>query len=334
MGEPFTRAAVQQRRLPYAGNAIDQDIICQLIYPITGDWDDLSLANLNLPLPGEPDLEARYALQQQLEASPQGEILLNVVREMKPGLCCHDVSAIDGSSETAFRSEDFYNWVLSPYLQQLNRELNLLLSQSGTTADTIQRVVCTGGTGSIPAIAHWLQRKFPQAEVIQDAAKPVNIFGKPYRDRIAAGLALLPRFPHILDRSRHQYNDYFLFRELLKAPIQSHEILSASQILQRLDHQGIDTAVCKSTLLNFLEGQLPTGLVPSTVIAPLLTTESRQNAEYHALLAAPLFTRQDRHLYQLNPQQRDRLWSHLQLILANTHQTLEAPLLKELEAVC
>ncbi|MBM0741619.1 hypothetical protein JOY44_08320 [Phormidium sp. CLA17] len=327
-GVNLTRAEVQQRRLPYAGNAIDQDIICQLIYPLKGDWNDLSLGNLDVPLPGEPDLEARYALQQQLEASIHGQKLLNTVRKIKPSLCQHDVEAIADYPKTALKHRDFYSWVLSPYLQQLNRELNLLLSQSGMTANKIQRVVCTGGTGSIPAIAQWLQQKFSQAQIVQDA--PNSNSADFASNRIARGLALLPRFPQLLDRMRHQYSDYFLLQELLKVPIQTSEALSASQILQRLEQQGINVAACKSTLVNFLNGQLPTGLVPSK--AMLLTTKSSQNAEYQALTAAPLFTRHDHH-YRLNHQQRDRLWHHLQIILAQTQQTLEAPLTIELNDI-
>jgi hypothetical protein len=331
-GVDLTRAAVQQRRLPYAGNAIDQDIICQLIYPRTGDWDDFRLGNLDLPLPGEPDLEARYALQQYLEGSPQGQKLLNAVRKIKPLLCQQDVGAIADSPKTALKYQDFYSWVLSPYLQQLNRELNLLLSQAGRTTDQIQRVVCTGGTGSIPAIAQWLQQKFSRSQVVQDPPHPHS--ADPTRDRVAQGLALLPRFPHLLDRIRHQYSDYFLLRELLKLPIEVNEALSATQILQRLEQQDVNVAACKSTLIGFLDGQLPTGLVPSKATG-LLTPESSQNAEYQALTAAPLFSRQDHH-YRLNPQQRDRLWHHLQTILAQTHQTLEAPLtigLQEIEPI-
>ncbi|PZV11528.1 MAG: hypothetical protein DCF22_14285 [Leptolyngbya sp.] len=320
-GVDLTRAAVQQRRLPYAGTAIDQDIICQLIYPKAGDWDDLSLGNLDLPLPGEPDLDARYALQQHLESSIKGQKLLNAVRDMKPMLCQQDVGAIADSPQTILKYEDFYSWVLSPYLQQLNRELNLLLSQSGMTADQIQRVVCTGGTGSIPAIAHWLRQKFSQAQIVQDVSHSNST---PTRDRVAQGLALLPRSPQLLDRTRHQYSDYFLLQELLKLPIQANETLSANQILQRLEQQGADVTACKSTLVGFLDGQLPIGLIPLTATR-LFTLESSQNADYQALSAAPLFSRHDRH-YQLNPQQRDRLWHHLQTILAQTHQTLEAPL--------
>ena len=316
----LTRTEVQQRRFPYAGNAIDQDIICQLIYSKVGNWDDLSLGNLDLPLPGEPDLEARYALQQHLEGVLRGQNLLNTVRNIKPKLCRHDVEAI-ADSPTALKHSDLYSWVLSPYWQQLNRELDLLLSQSGMSADQIQRVVCTGGTGSIPAIAQWLQQKFYQAAIIQSP----NITSADFTsDRVAKGLTLLPSFPQLLDRNQHQYSDYFLLRQLLKMPVQANETLSENQILQRLEQQGIDVVACKSTLVGFLDGQLPIGLVPSKA-AVMLTAESNQTADYQALTTVPLFSRHDRH-YQLNPQQRDRLWHHLQNILAQTHQTLEAPL--------
>ncbi|NJP11474.1 MAG: hypothetical protein HC866_20000 [Leptolyngbyaceae cyanobacterium RU_5_1] len=188
----------------------------------------------------------------------------------------------------------------------------------------ILRVICTGGTGLIPAIAQWLQQKFPNADIIQDTPPDTNLAGS---NRIASGLALLPYFPTILDTTRHQYSDYFLLRELLnRLPSQPNRALSIAHVLHILENQGINTNACQTSIRNLLDGQLPTGLVPTKASAVVLTPTARQNPDYRALLATPLFARQDNQTYQVNAQQRDRFWNYLQAILANTHQTLNEPL--------
>jgi hypothetical protein len=144
--------------------------------------------------------------------------------------------------------------------------------------------------------------------------------------RVSTGLALLPRFPSVLDTIRHQFSNYYLLRTALKTlPIQA-EPLSAAHIQNQLEAQGIPAAICQSFIPALLEGQLPPGLVLSKASAVLLSSESIQNADYQELAAAPLFSHQGSQVYRLNRQQRDRLWNHLQIILANTRQTLEAPL--------
>ncbi len=321
------------RRLPYAGNALDQDIICQLLYPRSENWEELNLQDLDLPLPGEPDLEARFRLQQRLEGVALGHKLLNAVRQMKPALCRQDGMVRVDDHTWMLKRQDLQNWVIAPYLQQLNRELDILLKQADVLGEAVQQVICTGGTGSIPAIAQWLQQKFPQAHLIQDpmpdliAGKSTVAGGNPAIHRVAQGLALVSRFPNVLNRDRHRYNDYFLLRELLDG-LKHHtdQPLSLGRILSLLQEQGIHTESCQSTILRLLEGQLPTGLLPSRASAVMMRPDSLSNPDYHDLTAASLFSRLDHQVYRLNSAHRDRLWKHLEIILANTYQTLEEPL--------
>jgi hypothetical protein len=315
---------VSLRRISYAGNALDQDIICQLLHPSAQGWEDLELESLNLPLPGEPDLEPRYRLQQRLESVPLGRSLLSSVRQIKPTLCQQDVTYILDRQQWNLRRSDLLNWVILPYLQQLNREINILLSQTATPATAVRRVVCTGGTASISAITLWVGKKFPNAEVVVDL--PVNQSTLPTQ-RIANGLAVFANFPQVCDRTRHAYSDFFLLRTLLsRISNQADFSWAVGGIVQLLKAQGIDPSISQPFALNVLEGQLPTGLVPTAATGILLTSESRRNAEYQAIATAPLFTRYDNSLYHLNLQQRDLLWNHLQTILTNTHQTLAQPL--------
>jgi hypothetical protein len=312
------------RRIPYAGNALDQDIICQLLYPSAQGWETLELDQLNLPLPGEPDLEPRYRLQQRLESSPLGRSLLSSVRQIKPTLCQQDVTYILDTQRWSLSRKDLLNWVLLPYLQQLNREINFLLSQAAIPAGAVRRVVCTGGTATISIISLWLQQKFPQARLsidssVQQSTMPMQ--------RIANGLAALPNFSQVCDRDRHQYSDFFILHKLLEClPNSAEPTWSVGGIVALLAEQGLHSQISQPFAMNLLAGQLPTGLVPTTASSILLTPESQHNPEYQAISVAPLFTRQENQFYALNLQQRDRLWQHLQTILTNTHQTLAEPL--------
>lgn len=323
LAHSLTRGQLALRRLAYAGNALDQDIICQMLKPTAIGWEDLGLETLDTPLPGEPDLETRYRLQQRLESVPLGQALLQTVRQIKPTLCQQDVAFTFQGQQWHLNYRELQRWILVPYLQQLNREINFLLTQLDLTAEDIQTVVCTGGTTAIAAMAHGLNRKFPQATIL---SPPDQASITPDETGVSVGLALTPSFPGVLDATRHQFSEYFLLRTLLKTlPVQV-EPISEVHIQQLLESQGIPSAASQRFIETLLEGQLPQGFGLSKVSRLLLAPESQQNAEYQELATAPLFARQGSQVYRLNRQQRDRLWNHLQIILANTQQTLAEPL--------
>jgi molecular chaperone DnaK (HSP70) len=320
VGHLLARQEIALGRLAYAGNALDQDIICHLLHPTATQWQDLNLRTLNLPLPGEPDLEARYPLQQRLESVSLGQALLQAVRQVKPALCQQDVEFTFQGQHWQLNYRDLQRWILVPYLQQLNREINQLLIQLDLPPDAIQTIICTGGMTAIPAVERGLQRKFPQAAIAQAASQ------QPEAPNVSAGLSLLPYFPSVLDPVRHQFNEYFLLRTTLQTlPIQA-EPISAAHILHLLETQGIPSTAAQGFVAGLLEGQLPAGWVLSRASTILLAPKSLQQPEYQALATAPLFSRQGQQVYRLNRQQRDRLWNHLQIILANTRQTLTEPL--------
>ncbi|NJL36427.1 MAG: hypothetical protein HC899_06410 [Leptolyngbyaceae cyanobacterium SM1_4_3] len=176
------------RSLPYAGKALDQDIICQLLYPTwsrqprrgnsdtyigsgqtakpgafvdgwhwqpsesaskTMTWDSLGLESLNLPSPGEPDPLNRQRLQQRLESLPIGQSLLEAARYLKLILQQQDQFNLElGDQQWTVMRRELGSRVLLPYIQRLNRELNALLTQTGVPIQSINQVICTGGTAS------------------------------------------------------------------------------------------------------------------------------------------------------------------------------------------
>ena len=321
----LTREHLYLRSLAYAGDAIDQDIICQILYPSAWHWDSLDLQSLDLPLPGEPDQNARDRLQQRLRSSELGRQLLNAARQLKLALQHQDTATFKlNDQQWTVSQQELHSRVMMPYLQQLNRELNVLLNQSGMAVQAVQQVLCVGKTTALPAIADWLKQKLPNTRLLYERA-PSEIASH----HIAVGLARLALYPQMLEAVRHQYGDYFMLNELMR--ILPDKSLSVGHILQLLEKQGINTSVCQRPILRLLEGRLPEGLLPSQTAA-MFTSGSSRNADYQALLTQPLFIKEGNQLYRFNSETRDRLQHYLTAILANTHQTLVEPLSIELSA--
>ncbi len=224
----LNRNKVQIRSLPFAGQGIDQDIICQLIYPfLTQDAGNsiarsleglgeavaedfiaeaidltvLAFHNLKLPHAGEPDLALRSQLQQRLQSSRSGNILLNAAQYIKLTLQQQSRCRLQlGHQQQTILRQDLGSQVLLPYIQRLNRELNALLTQADLTVTDVNQVICTGGTASLGAIARWLRQKLPNATITQDTYRASSDRCIPGCSRIAYGLAVLPLQPQLLQQ--------------------------------------------------------------------------------------------------------------------------------------
>ncbi|MBE9181716.1 hypothetical protein IQ268_24425 [Oculatella sp. LEGE 06141] len=350
------------RTLPYGGNAIDQDIVCQLFYPAWSSYLDspdddnsnrdsveaegssrsavnepkssglesLGLDQLTLPLPGEPDLVNRILLQQRLESSALGRSLLEAARHLKLTLQRRDRFTLKlGDRQWVVTRPELGSRVFLPYIQRLNRELNALLSHTGLSVLGVNQVVCTGGTASLSAIARWLRQKLPNATIVQDSYTGIRAPSPqenclPLCSRVAYGLATLPLHSRVLNLPRQQYSDYFLLLELLRAfPDQP---VSAKDVMQLLEHRGINTHACQLRILALLEGHLPPGLIPTEPDSALCTAESNLNPDYQTLMAAPLFVKAENQTYRPNYTQWNHLRRYLDTLMASTHQKLTEPL--------
>jgi hypothetical protein len=306
--QDLTYADFTCQSFAYAGNAFDQDIICQLLASMLSKSETFGMS-IELPRPGHPDLPSRYQLQQRLQSSDFGLQLLEAARHLKVILQHQESFVLElGQQRLEVKRRDLEKLVLVPFVQQLNRELNALLSRVGMSPVGINQVICTGGMGSLPSLARWLRQKLPNAQIIKDpemdAAGEVSLVqnaGLNSTDfnlvcsqyvvkevsRVACGLASLPLYPQILDVSRQQYSDFFLLWELMQ--VLGEETLSFEEIVQLLERQGVNTRTCEARLLGILEGRLPAGLLPTEEDLMLLTEESRQNPYWEAISAAPLF---------------------------------------------
>jgi hypothetical protein len=295
--QDLTYADFTCQSFDFAGSAFDQDIICQLLAK-NETWG----MSIDLPRPGHPDLPSRYQLQQRLQSSDFGLQLLEAARHLKVLLQHQESFVLEiGDRRWDVKRRDLESLILVPFVQQLNRELNGLLSRVGMSSAGINQAICTGGMGSWPAIARWLRQKLPNAIVVQDrelevdrdfalthhnsALKSMNFNWK--IGRVVCGLASLALYPQILDLPRQQYSDFFLLWELMQ--VLGKKTLSFEEIVQLLQRRGVNTRNCESRIMGILEGNLPAGLLPTEADFMMLAEESRQNLDWEAILMAPLF---------------------------------------------
>ena len=325
------------RGYTYAGDAIDQDIICQLLHmplPATkqtqdespadsiGRWETLGLSEIMLPQPGEADRVTRHRLRQRLNDSPLGREAILTARELKLALQEEEEVEVElGDHTWVITRKDLETKVFLPYIQRINRQVNALLSKQNLATQTVKQVVCTGGSASLGAIARWLRQKFPNATIIQDT------YAGEYSNscsRVAYGLANLCHYPNVLDSNRHQYNDYFLLLELLR--ILPEQPLPAGGILHLLEQRGINTQACQAHVLALIEGHLPPGLVPTSGDRPLISARGTDIAVYRGLSELPLFRKQGGQIYIADQTQGERLRSHLSTLLSTKSQSLSEPM--------
>ncbi|MEH1942907.1 MAG: hypothetical protein V7L01_22180 [Nostoc sp.] len=344
----------------YAGKGIEQDIICQLLLPpksrqsrpetqsdasgglglrktiasnpwqwqpsIPGldqmRWQSLGLEGLELPRVGEPDITARIRLQQRLESSLLGQAVLDAALALKLILQHQDSFTLELADQRwILQRRDLESQVFIPFVRRLNRELNKLLVARGIPTEAINQAILTGGVACVGTVNRWLRQKLPNAKIIQDLYLGEN--GAPNCSRVAYGLAMVPLHPQILDIPRQQYTDYFLFTELLR--LLPDRPLSFGEVIQLFEGRGINTRTCQQRLLAFLEGELPSGLIPSVTDSTWLTQSSQENPDYQAIATAPLFEKQGSLTYRANSQQLLSLRRYLDAIEASNQQSLEEP---------
>lgn len=341
--EELSHSDLAFRSFPYAGDAIDQDILCQMLlsppeknlnYEADLQPSDLLLhAPENWPRAGEPDLSKRYRFQQLCRASSIGPSLLETVQYLKVSLQYRERLALEvGSRRLVFSRRDLESRVFLPFVQRLNRELNALLAQTGVPVQGINRAICTGGTASVGAIARWLRQKLPNATIVQDTYPSDR---PPACSRVAYGLAAVPLHPRVLDTYRQQYSDAFLLAEILqigRAKLslpEGNRSFSLEEILRLLERRGINTSAVSERIGRCLKGHLPAFLQPASDDRLLLSAEFKENPDYLALSATPLFSPQQQ-TYRVNPPQFHRLSHYFSDLMARSYQRLDEPLMVEL----
>ncbi len=323
------------RGLDYGGDALDQDIFCQLLLPQLStrppEWQVLTV-----PIVGEPDRERRARLQQQLANTSLGRVWLQFAQQIKwqlvqaAGPQAFAPPSQGGIAPQTFTlgdtiihlsPHDLEIQIFLPYLQRLNRELNALLSQAGVVPAQIRQVICTGGTGAIGAMTRWLRQKLPNATILQDTQPNP---AQPSCSRVAYGLALVSLYPQVIATDRQIYSDCFLLLELLRTV--PTEPVSLTQILIGLARRGINVNTCRSRIQQLLAGHLPQGLGLDDRHHVWLSASSQQHPFYTTIATAPLFQTLGPDTYVLNGEQAQVWHDYLTQTLTGKHQLLDEPL--------
>ena len=88
----------------------------------------------------------------------------------------------------------------------------------------------------------------------------------------------------------------------------------------------MNTRTCEPRILRILEGKLPGGVVPAEEDFMLLGQESRQNPDWEAILAEPLFFEDVSRGYRLNVEHASVVGEYLGFLANSSQQKLLEPL--------
>lgn len=324
--------------LAYGSEALAQDIFCQLLYPQLSEaqLQQISLTNeVELPQPGQLDRQKRDRLSLLLLNSAFGKALLKASGYLLPILQHKEEFTLElGHNCWLVKATDLETLVILPFVQQLNQGLLRLMVETGLTEAKITQFVGVGGT-VLETIEKWISTRLPQTILVHQAIKksaklePENLILNSLMKSglVATGLAMLPLYPQVLHRSQHQYSDYFLLLELIRAfwqlPDQASNSYSLEEIMQQLERRGLNTSACYERLVDLVNGQLPAGLVPSPEQDSRIV--ATQTSIFTDLTAAPLFS-QEGNRYCLNLEQRERLANYLEMVVSATNQQFAEPL--------
>lgn len=190
------------RSFAYGGNDLDRDIFYQSIYPQWLSQLNQSLPNLDLdlPKPGEPDLQKRAYANLRLQNYPLGRSFIEAAKLVKLILQQQDeFSSFLGNKQWFVKRHDLDLNVIRPFVEHINQEIDILLGDTGKLERSIARIVCSGGTTLAiwRILSNWLQRKFPNAQLIHDGDENSG-------NKVASGLVRLSLFDNLLEQSVYQ----------------------------------------------------------------------------------------------------------------------------------
>lgn len=204
-------AVLASRTLAYAGQALDQDILVHHLYPQLQASSRpeveqlLSLLQLNHgdhPQLGQPDVIKRLRLHLRLCSSGTGQQLLAIAQQIK-----HDLQTMPQSAYTIAQhhgqmtQDTFGHHILLPYIRALTQQVQSLIEQAALSPQSVQHIICSGGTASMRVVHLWARQCFPNAdlkfapsiamvEAQGSAALPSAWLGS----QVGYGLARLPLF--------------------------------------------------------------------------------------------------------------------------------------------
>jgi hypothetical protein len=287
--EDLTRADFTCHSFAFGGDAFDQDIICQLLAK-NETWG----MSIDLPRPGHPDLPSRYQLQQRLQGSAFGLQLLER-QAHKSYFATSKSFAFDIAQQHWDVSAKIGKSGFSAFVQQLNRELNALLSRAGCRRRGLIRRFVQGVWVLGRRSPRWLRTEAaecyshsrPEFEVDRDifdihnsalnaVSQSTNFSGKKWFScrRVGEFASLSSNFGCVAAAVQRLFSAVGI-NAGFGCP---NSELSGNFAV--VGGQGVNTRTCESRILRILEGKLPGGVVPAEEDFMLLGEESRQNPDW------------------------------------------------------
>lgn len=308
--------------IPYGLLALEQDILSQLLIPqwMNDHGEQLAECNLSFPSAGSLNSEQRNALYWQLQETPLNRSLHHISQLVYKGLKNRSkIQSHLGEKLWTVEAKDFQERVIQPFLLLLRNQISSCLKKYNLFSSTITHLICTGGgkASLFPALEQELQNLFPQAQFLKQL--PETAYTLPQ------GLMQISSFPRCLNISRHQYSEYFLLQEFLK--IIPPYPFTLEQLWTQLKLQGINPRFAKKPLENFLNNQLPLGLIPQLEQFSPFRSNLQSYQDYQTLQQTPWITLdQENQYYHPNPLQCQRLRTLLTHVFLYTEQTCSEPL--------
>jgi hypothetical protein len=318
----------------YGGLSIDQDILYQFIYPqwVINPQKPMMPLEMDFPAPGMASPAKRDTVFLRLQGSTVGRSLLQAAQLVKLVLQKRkDFTSKLGEQKWGVHRTELIAKIINPYLSQINHYINCLLAKKGQSEPEIEQIICSGGTSLLVKenLTILLEQKFPNAQIIY--ANLEASIDKIEPSKIALGLSSTLLFPKIINYLNHQYNDYFIFIELLK--ILPKYMFTFEEIKQELIYRGINTTVCEKKIMAFLQGKIPEGLIPSTETCLCLAEYSQHDPENKGLLSIPFCTIDSQGYYHPDVEQCQKLRQYLGKVLSSHKQQLSEPLSLNLQMI-
>ena len=154
---------------------------------------------------------------------------------------------------------------------------------------------------SFSPIANWLRQKLPNALILQDKESE----SKP--GAVVNGLAMVAKYPQVLDISRQQYNDYFLLGEILR--VLPERDFTLANMMQLLESRAINTIACEKRIQAILSGDIPAGIVPAENVLCYLSASKEDNLDLLGIGGMSMFEKVDDRTYRPNVEQCQRVLS-------------------------
>ncbi|MDJ0846019.1 hypothetical protein [Crocosphaera sp.] len=160
------------KQLFYGIQGIDQDILCQLIYP---QWSEKITPTFPLlpqpfPTPGIAEIAKRKSLQQSLKNNSLGSALIEASQLTRLILQQQEEFTSSLCQQSWFVNRNkMIEIIINPWIKSIHQKLEILLSKSNYSSDSIAYILLAGeGLNCFDyALIPWLTQIFPNGKVVE-----------------------------------------------------------------------------------------------------------------------------------------------------------------------